>query len=80
LDSIEVVFGRGTPLEKRALNRINLDIEEGAFTTVIGSNGAGKSTLLGVLAGDILPTDGRVRIGGDDVTKLATPARAGRVA
>jgi putative ABC transport system ATP-binding protein len=80
LDAIEVVFGRGTPLEKKALARIDLTVAEGSFTTVIGSNGAGKSTLLGVLAGDVLPTAGTVRIGGDDVTRLATPARAGRVA
>jgi putative ABC transport system ATP-binding protein len=80
LDGIEVVFGRGTPLEKKALNGIALNIEVGAFTTVIGSNGAGKSTLLSVLAGDVIPTAGRVEIGGMDVTKMATPARAGRVA
>jgi putative ABC transport system ATP-binding protein len=80
LENISVTFGRGTPLEKTALRNVSLDIAEGAFTTVIGSNGAGKSTLLGVLAGDVLPTDGRVRIGGEDVTRLSTAARAGRVA
>lgn len=80
LEDITVVFGRGTPLEKTALRKVSLTIPEGAFTTVIGSNGAGKSTLLGVLAGDVLPSDGRVRIDGDDVTRLSTAARAGRVA
>ncbi|MCM5560253.1 ABC transporter ATP-binding protein [Pleomorphomonas sp. JP5] len=80
LDNIHVVFGRGTPLEKKALAGVSLTIKEGAFTTVIGSNGAGKSTLLGVLAGDVIPTEGSVRIGTSDVTKLPTAARAGRVA
>lgn len=80
LENVHVVFGRGTPLEKTALSGINLNVEEGAFTTVIGSNGAGKSTLLGVLAGDIIPSEGRVRIDGSDVTRLSTAARAGRVA
>jgi len=56
LENIEVVFGRGTPLQKQALKSVNLTIETGSFVTVIGSNGAGKSTLLGVLAGDVLPT------------------------
>jgi putative ABC transport system ATP-binding protein len=80
LDNIHVVFGRSTPLEKKALSGVSLTIKEGAFTTVIGSNGAGKSTLLGVLAGDVIPTEGTVRIGEADVTKLPTAARAGRVA
>ncbi|WP_234892797.1 ATP-binding cassette domain-containing protein, partial [Sinorhizobium meliloti] len=51
VENIQVVFGKGTPLQKQALNGVSLTIEEGSFVTVIGSNGAGKSTLLGVLAG-----------------------------
>ncbi|MEZ2128567.1 MULTISPECIES: ABC transporter ATP-binding protein [unclassified Sinorhizobium] len=78
--NIKVIFGRGTPLEKQALNGVSLTIEEGSFVTVIGSNGAGKSTLLGVLAGDVLPTEGQVLIGRTDVTRKPTAARAGLVA
>jgi putative ABC transport system ATP-binding protein len=80
LKDIHVVFGKGTPLEKKALNGINLEIEEGSFVTVIGSNGAGKSTLLGVLAGDITPTTGTVTIGTTDVTRKPTVRRAELVA
>ncbi len=80
LENIEVLFGRGTPLEKKALNGVSLTIDEGSFVTVIGSNGAGKSTLLGVLAGDVLATSGKVRIGTEDVTRKATAKRAGLVA
>ncbi|MBD8555467.1 ABC transporter ATP-binding protein [Rhizobium sp. CFBP 8762] len=80
LDNIHVVFGRGTPLEKKALSGINLTIDEGSFVTVIGSNGAGKSTLLGILAGDVLATEGRVTIGTTDVTRKPTASRAGLVA
>lgn len=80
LENIHVVFGRGTPLEKKALNGLNLTIEEGSFVTVIGSNGAGKSTLLGVLAGDVIPSSGKVTVGTDDVTRKATASRAGLVA
>lgn len=80
LSDIQVVFGRGTPLQKQALTKIDLTIEEGTFVTVIGSNGAGKSTLLGVLAGDVLPTAGKVIIGGVDVTRKPTATRAGQVA
>ncbi len=80
LDNIQVIFGRGTPLQKQALSKIDLTIETGSFVTVIGSNGAGKSTLLGVLAGDVIPTAGKVTIGGADVTRKPTASRAGLVA
>lgn len=80
LRDIQVVFGRGTPLQKQALKKIDLTIETGSFVTVIGSNGAGKSTLLGVLAGDVLPTAGKVMIGSADVSRKPTVARAGQVA
>ena len=80
INDIRVVFGKGTPLEKKALNGISLTVEQGSFVTVIGSNGAGKSTLLSVLAGDVLPNEGRVMIGTTDVTRQQTAARAGLVA
>lgn len=78
--NIQVVFGKGTPLQKQALNGVDLTIEQGSFVTVIGSNGAGKSTLLGVLAGDVLPSAGQVTIGKTDVTRKGTADRAGLVA
>jgi len=80
LSNLSVVFGRGTPLEKQALSGLDLKIESGSFVTVIGSNGAGKSTMLGVLAGDVIPTAGRVTIGGRDVTRITTADRAKYVA
>jgi putative ABC transport system ATP-binding protein len=80
VQDIKVVFGKGTPLEKKALNGISLTIAQGSFVTVIGSNGAGKSTLLGVLAGDVLASEGKVTIGTTDVTRKQTAARAGLVA
>jgi putative ABC transport system ATP-binding protein len=80
IKDIKVVFGRGTPLQKQALNGVSLTIEEGSFVTVIGSNGAGKSTLLGVLAGDVMASEGQVLIGKTDVTRKSTAARAGLVA
>lgn len=80
VNNIQVIFGKGTPLQKQALNGVSLTIEQGSFVTVIGSNGAGKSTLLGVLAGDVLPSAGQVMIGKTDVSRKGTAARAGLVA
>ncbi|HEY0523741.1 MAG TPA: ATP-binding cassette domain-containing protein [Stellaceae bacterium] len=80
IEHIGVTFDRGGPLEKHALNDVSLRIDEGEFVTVIGSNGAGKSTLLGVLAGDVTPECGTVRIDGSAVTRRSTADRAGLVA
>ncbi|SHO61084.1 putative ABC transport system ATP-binding protein [Pseudoxanthobacter soli DSM 19599] len=80
VEDLGITFGRGTPLEKRALDHVDLAIADGTFVTVIGSNGAGKSTLLGALAGDVQATRGRVLIGDTDVTRWSTTRRAALVA
>jgi putative tryptophan/tyrosine transport system ATP-binding protein len=77
---LHVTFNPGTPLERRAVNGIDLTLAEGEFATVIGSNGAGKSTLLAAIAGDVAPQKGRIEIGGRDVTREAPAKRAARVA
>ena len=76
VSGLEVTFGRGTPLEKRAISDIDLALEPGEFVAVIGSNGAGKSTLLSSIAGDVLPTRGRIEIDGRDVSRWPTARRA----
>ena len=73
---VHVTFGRGTPLENRALRGLDLAVPEGEFITVIGSNGAGKSTLLNVLSGDARAERGTVEVDGIDVTRWPTPKRA----
>jgi putative ABC transport system ATP-binding protein len=80
LEGIVKVFNRGTQDEKRALDGIELTVEQGDFVTVIGSNGAGKSTLLNAIAGTILPDGGRIRVRGEDVTRTPDYARARHLA
>jgi putative tryptophan/tyrosine transport system ATP-binding protein len=80
VEAVHVTFNSGTPLERRALNGIDLTIPTGQFLTVIGSNGAGKSTLLNVLSGDIIPEKGKAIINDQDVTSWSTPQRAKLVA
>ena len=67
-ENLGIVFNRGTALENRALNDINLAVAAGEFISVIGSNGAGKSTLLNLLAGELKPDSGRILIDEADVT------------
>ena len=80
VEDLAVTFGRGTPLEKRALDGVTLTIEPGEFVSVIGSNGAGKSTLLSAIAGDVAPSAGLIVIDGDDVTRQSTARRSPKVA
>lgn len=80
VEGLVVTFGRGTPLEKRALDGVDLSLDAGEFVSVIGSNGAGKSTLLSAIAGDVAATAGRILIDGADVTRQSTSRRSARVA
>ncbi|WP_047982099.1 ABC transporter ATP-binding protein [Ornithinibacillus contaminans] len=70
LNDISLTFNEGTPDEKQAIQRINLELKPGEFVTVIGSNGAGKSTLMNVISGSLMPDVGEVLIAEKDVTTL----------
>ena len=74
--NVEKTFNPGTINEKKALNGIDLHLNEGDFVTVIGGNGAGKSTMLNMIAG-VYPVDcGSIVVDGVDVTKLPEYKRA----
>ncbi|MBQ7862158.1 MAG: ABC transporter ATP-binding protein [Clostridia bacterium] len=76
IKNVEKTFNPGTINEKKALNGINLHLDEGDFVTVIGGNGAGKSTMLNMVAG-VYPVDcGNIVIDGFDVTRLPEYKRA----
>jgi len=76
IKQVEKTFNPGTINEKKALNGINLHLEEGDFVTVIGGNGAGKSTMLNMIAG-VYPVDcGSILIDNVDVTRLPEYKRA----
>ncbi|MDH7803246.1 MULTISPECIES: ABC transporter ATP-binding protein [unclassified Rhizobium] len=59
----------------RVLHRINLNIREGEFLTLLGPSGCGKSTLLRLIAGFEASSAGRILIGDRDVTPLPPKAR-----
>lgn len=73
---VEKTFHPGTVNEKRALQGIDLHLDDGDFVTVIGGNGAGKSTMLNMIAG-VYPVDcGQILVDGEDVTHLPEHKRA----
>lgn len=73
---VRKTFHAGTPNEVRALQGVDLDIEDGSFVVVIGTNGSGKSTLLNAVAGTFFVDEGTIRIAGEDVTRWPEHRRA----
>ncbi len=56
--------------ELRALDKVDLNIEEGKFIVILGPSGAGKSTLLNMLGGLDSPDEGQIIVDGKDIAKL----------
>ena len=68
LQKVSKSFNVGTPNEKCVLKKIDLQLDEGDFVTVIGGNGAGKSTMLNMIAG-VYPIDsGIITLDGKDIS------------
>jgi putative ABC transport system ATP-binding protein len=73
---ISKTFNPGTPNEVRALQHVDLEIEDGSFVIIIGTNGSGKSTLLNAVAGTFLVDSGTIQISGHNVTRWSEHRRA----
>ena len=58
------------------LKAITLEIKSGETVAIVGASGSGKSTLLGLLAGLDLPSRGRIRLAGHEISALDEDARA----
>ncbi len=57
--------------EQKALDGVNLSLEEGKFIVILGPSGAGKSTLLNLLGGLDSPTSGTITVRGKDISMLS---------
>ena len=76
LKGLYKTFNAGTVNEKRAINGLNLTLEDGDFVTIIGGNGAGKSTMLNLISG-VFPADaGTITLNGVNITNLPEYKRA----
>ncbi|MCR5145717.1 MAG: energy-coupling factor transporter ATPase [Lachnospiraceae bacterium] len=67
LDNVSYVYSQGNAYEKKALDGINLKIEDGEFIGIIGHTGSGKSTLIQHLNGLLKATDGKIYFDGEDI-------------
>lgn len=68
-ENLRKIYGSGDT-EVRALDGVNLQINNGEFVAVVGTSGSGKSTLLHMLGGLDRPTEGTVTIDGKDIFSL----------
>ena len=70
---LEKVYGTGEA-RVRALDGVDLDVEQGEFVAVVGTSGSGKSTLLHMLGGLDRPTAGTVTVDGRNIFALSDEA------
>ena len=61
----------GSAVEVRAVDNVNLTVEQGEFTAIVGPSGSGKTTLLNMIGGLDKPTAGTILVDGQDITQLA---------
>ena len=71
--SLAKVYGEG-PTRVDALRGVDVQLDEGTFTAIMGPSGSGKSTLLHILAGLEQPTEGTVEIAGTRLDQLSDRA------
>ena len=76
LKGLYKTFNAGTVNEKRAINGLDLTLEDGDFVTIIGGNGAGKSTMLNLISGVFPADEGTITLNGADLTHLPEHKRA----
>jgi len=74
--NITKTFNRGDVNQVTALSKVNLEVNEGDFITIIGSNGAGKSTFLNAIAGTYPLDSGQIVLDGDNIINWAEYKRA----
>ena len=69
-------FNANTPNEVRALQGVDLTIDDGAFVTVIGTNGSGKSTLMNAVSGTFLLDQGEIWVDQANISRWPEHKRA----
>ena len=70
VDSVSKVFKSGDATVS-AVSKVSFRVPDGRFASIIGKSGSGKSTLLSLLGALDRPSEGKVIVGGKDITKLS---------
>ena len=61
-----------------AVDHVSCRFEPGTLTSIVGPNGAGKTTYFNLISGQLPASEGRVLLGGEDITRLPAPTRTRR--
>jgi putative ABC transport system ATP-binding protein len=69
LEAVSKIYRSGS-IDVRAIDRVDLFIEEGEFVAIMGSSGSGKTTLMNILGCLDVPSSGVYRLDGTDVSTL----------
>ncbi|MDY2993276.1 ABC transporter ATP-binding protein, partial [Ligilactobacillus animalis] len=72
----KVYQSRFKGVQVEALKDIQLEVNEGEYTAIMGESGSGKSTLLNMIATLDKPTSGKLYLNGDDLTQIKEKAAA----
>ena len=72
LTGVSKIYQIGT-VEVRALDGVDLRVDDGEFVVVLGPSGSGKTTLLNIIGALDTPTEGSVSVGGRDITEASRP-------
>ena len=67
-ENVSFSYNPNTSIEKEVLKNINLIIEEGKITSIIGKSGSGKTTIAELIDFLIIPTEGKITIGENEIT------------
>lgn len=67
--NLKKYYGSGSSIV-HALNGVDLSVEKGSFTSIVGSSGSGKSTLLNLLGGLDTPSEGSVQVAGRELSQM----------
>jgi energy-coupling factor transport system ATP-binding protein len=71
IENVTYTYPKARPRDPAALRGISLHIQEGAYVAIVGANGSGKTTLARHLNALLIPTEGAVRIAGQDTRDAA---------
>ena len=74
--NLNKIYSKNSSKSIRALNNLNLEVNEGEIFGLLGPNGAGKSTFINILAGTTIKTSGEVNVWGFNLDKNPRQVRA----
>ena len=76
IEKLTKIYSEKSPKEVKALNNLNLEVNEGEIFGLLGPNGAGKTTFLNILAGTVIKNSGRVNVWGYDLDQNPREVRS----